>query len=130
MYEFHYDYIIPKYGKKAELCYMDTDSLIYHIKTADFYKDIEGDVEERFDTSNFDKNDKNWKDWFPVGKNEKVIRLMKDELGGKIIIEFIALRPKMYSYLTYDGKVGKKAKGTKKCVVKKHIKFFRLFKMS
>ena len=48
---------------------------------------------------------------------------MKDELGGKIITEFVTLRPKTYSYLTEDGKEVKKAKGTKKCVIKKMIKF-------
>ena len=57
MYEFHYDYIKPKYGKNSQLCYMDTDSLIYHIKTEDFYKDIAGDVKSRFDTSNYNKRD-------------------------------------------------------------------------
>ena len=58
-----------------------------------------------------------------MGKNKKVIGLMKDELGGKIITEFITLRPKTYSYLTDDGKEDKKAKGTKKCIIKKMIKF-------
>ena len=48
---------------------------------------------------------------------------MKDELGGKIITEFVTLRPKTYSYLTDDGKEDEKAKGTKKCVIKKMIKF-------
>ena len=48
---------------------------------------------------------------------------MKDELGGKIITEFVTLRPKTYSFLTYDGKEDKKAKGTKKCIIKKMIKF-------
>ena len=56
-------------------------------------------------------------------KNKKVIGLMKDELGGKIIIVFVALRPKTYSYLTDDCKENKKAKGTKKCVIKRMIKF-------
>ena len=56
MYEFNYDYILPKYGKKAQLCYQDTDSLVYHIKTEDFYKDIADDVTARFDTSNYPKN--------------------------------------------------------------------------
>ena len=50
MYEFHYDYIKPKYGGAAELMYMDTDSFVYHIKTKDFYKDIAPDVEARFDS--------------------------------------------------------------------------------
>ena len=58
-----------------------------------------------------------------TAKNKKVIGLMKDELGGKIITEFVALRPKTYSYLTDDRKENKKAKGTKKCVIKRMIKF-------
>ena len=59
----------------------------------------------------------------PTGKNKKVIGLMKDELGGRVITEFAALRPKTYSYLTDDYKEDKKAKGTKKCVIKRMIKF-------
>ena len=51
MYKFHYDYMVPKYGKKSNLCYMDTDSLSYNIETEDFYKDIADDVPNRFDTS-------------------------------------------------------------------------------
>ena len=51
MYEFHYDYIKPKYdGENLKLCYMDTDSLVYEIKTEDFYADIVDDVPDRFDT--------------------------------------------------------------------------------
>ena len=53
MYEFHYDYMIPKYGDRLKLCCMDTDSLIYSIKTEDFYSDILPDVESRFDTSGY-----------------------------------------------------------------------------
>ena len=48
---------------------------------------------------------------------------MKNELGGKIMIEFVALRPKAYSYLKYDGSEDKKAEGTKKCVIKGKLKF-------
>ena len=48
---------------------------------------------------------------------------MKDELGGKFITEFTALRPKTYSYLTDNDKINKKATGTKKCVINKMIKF-------
>ena len=51
MYEFWYDYIKPKYGEKAKLCYMDTDSFIIHIETEDFYKDISSDDSKWFDTS-------------------------------------------------------------------------------
>ena len=54
MYEFHYNYMVPKYGpEKLKLCYMDTDSLVYDIKTEDFYEDIANDVEARFDTSGY-----------------------------------------------------------------------------
>ena len=53
MYEFWYDYIKPKYGEKAKLCYMGTDSFIIHVKTDDIYKDIAEDIETRFDTSNY-----------------------------------------------------------------------------
>ena len=90
MYEFWYNYIKPKYRDNVKLCYMDTDSFIMHIKTEDFYKDIVNDVEKRFDTSNYEINRP-----LPTGKNKKVIGLMKDELGGKIMTEFVTLRPKL-----------------------------------
>ena len=114
MYEFWYDYMKPKYNDNVKLCYMDTDSFIMHIKT----NDISDDVGNRFDTSNYEV-----KRPLPIGKNKKIIGLMKDALGGEIIMEFIALRPKTYSYLTDNDKIDKKAKGTKKCVIKKMIKF-------
>ena len=87
---------------------MDTDSFIIHIKTDDFCKDIADDVKSRYDTSNYEGDRP-----LPKGMNKKVIGLMKDELGGKNITEFVALRPKTYSYLTDDDKNVKKAKGTK-----------------
>ena len=118
MYEFWYDYMKPKYDNNVKLCYMDTDSFIMDIKTNDFYKDIANDVECKLDTSNYEVNRP-----LPMGKNKKVIGLMKDELGGKIITELVTLRPKTYSYLTDDGKEDKKAKGTKKPIIKKMIKF-------
>ena len=108
MYEFWYDYMKPKYYDNVKLCYMDTDSFVMYIKTNDFYKDIANDVEKRFGTSNYEVNRP-----LPIGKNKKVIGLMKYELGGKIITEFVTLRPKTYSYLTDDCKEDKKAKGTK-----------------
>ena len=120
MYEFWYDYIKPKYEDKARLCYMDTDSFIMHIKTEDFYKDIANDVERLFDTSNYDKKDNRP---LPIGKNKKVIGLFKDELGGKIMTEFCALRAKAYAYKLDDDTEMKKAKGTKKCIVKREITF-------
>ena len=75
---------------------MDTDSFVLNIKTDDFYKDIAGDVETWFDTSNCDKKDKRP---IPIGKNKRVIGLFKDELGGKTKTEFCALRAKAYSFL-------------------------------
>ena len=118
MYEFWYDYVRPKYNDNVKLCYMDTDSFIVSIKANDFYKDIANDVEKRFDTSNYEVNRS-----LPTGKSKKVIGLMKDELGVKMITEFVTLRPKTYSYSTDDSKEDKKAKGTKKCLIKRMIKF-------
>ena len=118
MYELWYDYMKLKYNDNLKLCYMDTDSFIMNIKAEDFYKDIVNDVEKRFDTSNYEVNRP-----LLTGKNEKVIGLMKDELRGKIITEFVTLRPKTYPYLTDDCKENKKAKGKKKCLIKRMIKF-------
>ena len=118
MFEFWYDYMKPKYGNDVKLCYMDKDSFVMNIKTNDFYRVIANDVEISFDTSNYEVNRP-----LPTGKNKKVIGLMKNKLGGKIITEFVTLRPKTYSYLTDDGKEDKKAKGTKKCVIKRMIEF-------
>ena len=98
MYEFWYDYMKPKYNHNV-ICYMDTDSFVMNIKTNDFYKDIANGVEKRFDTSNYEVNRP-----LPTGKYKEVIGLMKDELGGKIITEFVTLRTKTYSYSTDDGK--------------------------
>ena len=103
MYEFWYDYMKPKYGDNVKLCYMDTDSLIMHIKTEDFYEYIADDIKKRFDTSNYEVNRH-----LPTGENKKVVGLMKEKLGGKIMTEFVALRPKTYSYLMEDGKFKKK----------------------
>ena len=89
---------------------MDTDSFIFHIKTEDFYKDIANDVKKGLDTSNYDKNDKRL---LPIGKNKKAIGLFKDELGGRIMKEFVKLRTKTYTYLMDDDTEHKKAKETK-----------------
>ena len=128
-YEFWYDYIKAKYGDKAKLCYMDTDSSVIHIITEDFYEDIANDIERWFDTSKYDEN-KTGKRPFPIGMNKKVIGWFKDELGEKIMIEFAGIRPKTYAYLIngynndyYDKEkiINKKAKGTKKCVIKRRL---------
>ena len=115
MYEFHYNYMKQKYNNnKLQLCYMDTDLLVYRIKTEDFHADITDDVSTRLYTSGYSGNRP-----LPIGMNKKVIRLMRDELGGAIMTEFVALRPKLYSFRQLDGSEDKKCKGIKKCVVKK-----------
>ena len=97
---------------------MDTDSFTAYIKTDDIYKDIAGDVEPTFDSLNYELDRP-----LPKAKNKKGIGLMKDKLGGKIMTKFVGLRAKTYSYLIDDGREDKKAKGTKKCVIKKTLKF-------
>ena len=99
MYDYWYNEMKPKYEDRIRLCYMDTDSFIMHIKIEDFYKDIADDVEKKYDTSNYTVERP-----LPMGKNKKVMGMMKYELGGNIMKVFIGLRPKCYSYLTEDGK--------------------------
>ena len=136
MYKFYYDYMKQKYPEGLTLCDMDTDSLIYDIETEDFYKDI---AEDRFDTNGYNPHGycvpgaakrshrtlegsrvlRTYRP-LPVRLNKKVIGLMKDELGGEIMTEFVALRPKMYAYKTgsAESTAGldevKKCKGIKK----------------
>ena len=95
---------------------MDTDSLVYHVKTNDFYSDIAEDVKARFDTSGFTEPR-----LLPMGLSKKVIGLMKDELGGKIVNGFVALRPKLYTYRKLDNREDKRCKRIKKCVIKTTI---------
>ena len=122
MYDFWYDYIKPKYGNREKLCYMDTDSYVVHIITEDVYEDIASDVERWFDISNYDEN-KTGKKPLPIGMNKKVVGLFKDELGEKIMKEFCALRTKTCAYLMDDDSEKKKAKGTKRCVIKRRFMF-------
>ena len=120
MYEFWYDYIKRKFKDKAKLCYMDTDSFVINIFTEDFFKDISIDVEKQFGTSNYDKNDKKP---LQIAVNKKVLRMFKDELGGKIMKEFCAFRAKTYTYLMDDDSQKKKAKRIKGCVIKLRLMF-------
>ena len=130
MYEFHYDYMRPKNGSKVKLCYMDTDSFVYEIETEDFNRDTAKDVKKRFDTSGYSKDDNRP---LHIGENKRKIGLMKDEIAGKIMTEFVALRAKMYAYrkighlaARHDHFVGcdeKHCKGTKKCVVSEGLTF-------
>ena len=95
---------------------MDTDSFLVYIKTDDIYKEI-ADVETRFDTLNFELDR-------PLQKGKiKSNRLMKDELGGKIMTKLVGLRAKTYSYLIDDSSEDKKAKDIRRCIKKRKLKF-------
>ena len=136
MYDFHYNYIRHNYSDKAELLMTDTDSLVYLIQTDDFYEDIKKkDVKKWFDTSNFPEIHPSG---IKTGVNMKVIGVFKFENGANIIVIFIGLRPKMYTFKMEtkyekdkkDDKIKeiemrideeKKAKGVKKCVIKKTL---------
>ena len=118
MYDFHYNYIKPKYEEKAKLLFTDTDSFMYEIETEDFYKDISKDVKDRFDTSDYPENHPSG---IPTGINKKVLGMFKDEAAGKIIKEFVGLRAKLYSFIMEDGKENKRCKGVKKQVVESSI---------
>ena len=117
MYEFWYGYVKPKYGENAKLCYMDTDSFIVHVKIDDIYKDIAEDVDTRFDTSNFEMGRP-----FPKGNNKKLIEMMKEELSGQIMKEFVEIRAKTYTYLKDNNDEDKKPKDTQECVIKRQFK--------
>ena len=109
---------------------MDTDSFVYDIEAKDFYRDIAKDVKKRFDMSGYSKDDNMP---LPIGEDKKVIGLMKDELGGKIMTEFVVLKAKMYAYIKIDCLAAqhenfvacdeKCCKGTKKCVVAEGLTF-------
>ena len=125
MYEFYYEYIKPTYGDKVKLCYMDTDSFIMHVQTEDFYKENANDVSKWFNTSGYDKK---LNSPLPTGINTKVIGMFQDELNGMIIFEFCTPRAKTYAFRNYDDegekrKEKKKAKGTKKWLIKNDLKF-------
>ena len=71
-------------------------------------------------TSKYNKHDKRL---LPIGKNKKVIDLFKDELREKIMIEFVGIRAKTFAYIMDDDSYHKKAKATKKCVIKRRLMF-------
>ncbi|CAR99753.1 Protein CBG25359 [Caenorhabditis briggsae] len=119
MYDFHYNVMQKKYGyQNVELCYQDTDSLIYDIKTEDFYKDAEEDIDfqKYFDFSDYPKDHVLYSE-----ENKKVVGKFKDELNGKIMTELLALKPKQYGFKTLDGEETKKSKGIKKNIVKNEL---------
>ncbi len=114
MYDFHYNYMKKKFTD-IKLCFTDTDSFLYAINgETDLYEKLKED-EELFDFSNYAPDHPCFSN-----RNKKVIGKMKDELGGKILTEFVGLRSKMYSYQTASSTTCK-AKGVKKSVVKDEI---------
>jgi hypothetical protein len=116
MYDFHYSYMLPKYGDKARLLFTDTDSFCYHVQTNDVYQDMLKDRDLMFDTSAYPC------DHFLYSvKNKKIIGLMKDETNGTPIEEFVGLRSKMYSIKLSDDDEKKRAKGISRAVVQKQI---------
>ena len=115
IYDFHYNYIKPRYGENAILLFTDTDSLCYNIKTRDVYDDWSQDL-ALFDTSDYPKSHKLYR-----LENKKILGKMKDEMNGKIILEFVGLRPKMYS-IKLENSEKKTAKGVSKSTIKKKLK--------
>ena len=116
MYRFYYDKIKAQYGNKCELIYTDTDSLLMEIQTEDIYQDMAKKISD-YDTSDYQANH-----FLYSAANKKVIGKMKDECAGVPIAECVCLRSKMYSILKADEGNINKAKGVKKCVVKKELK--------
>ena len=106
MFDFHYNFIQKKYSyKKARLLFTDTDSLMYELKTDDFYADILADIREKFDTSEYPQDHKSG---ILTGVNKKVIGKFKDEVAGKQITKFVGLRPKLYSFKIEESNTNKK----------------------
>ena len=115
MYDFHYNTIKTKYDNRAKLLMTDTDSLMYEIQTQDFYEDMK-EFSNQLDTSEYPQGHHLYS---PV--NKKVIGKFKDETSAVPITEFVGLRSKMYAFKV-DNKDKKRAKGIKKCVIKKELK--------
>lgn len=117
MYDFYYGHIKPNYGQNVEMLYTDTDSFILQVKTDCFYTDMKQNL-NRYDTSDYSENN-----MFNMPLvNKKIPGLFKDEMNGEIMTEFVGLRSKMYC-VRCGKKEEKKAKGVKKCVLKKSITF-------
>ncbi|KAF4529188.1 hypothetical protein B566_EDAN017653 [Ephemera danica] len=114
MYDFHYETMLPIYGNKLSLLYMDTDSFIYEIRTDDFYRDMQ-EFSHRMDTSDYPTNHPLYSE-----TNKKVLGMFKDEANAAIVTKFVGLRAKMYC-IEYGGKTTKKAKGVKTSALKKQI---------
>ena len=91
IYELCHDYVKPKYGQKAKLCYMHWDSFMFHVKKTIFIKALQKMLKQDFESSNYELNRP-----LPKGKNKKIIGVLKDELSGKIMNKFVWLKTKTY----------------------------------
>ena len=119
MYQFHYEYMKKKFNNIQAL-YSDTDSIIYHMKTEDFYKDISSDINEWFDTSGYEVS----KGDIELNANKKVLGKFKDETSDQVISHFCANRSKSYSFKVNNEEVSKNTlKGIVKAVRTKMITF-------
>ena len=116
MYDFHYDVIKRRYREKAQLCFTDTDSLLYHIETPDVYKDMQEQL-HLYDTSDYPKDH-----FLHSIENKKKLGKMKDEMSGVAIVEFAGLRAKMYSIKTCTGLEKKTAKGVSRSTIRHDLK--------
>ena len=117
IFDFHYNVILKRYGTNARLLFSDTDSLCYQLLTDDAYLDML-EYRDLLDTSGYPRDHTLYS-----AVNMKVIGKMKDECNGKPPLEFVGLRSKMYSLLTYDETMAKRtAKGIKKRFVSKHVR--------
>ena len=117
MYEFFYNHLKARYGQKYKLIYTDTDSLILDIRTDYLCKDMQ-EYSWLYDTSNYPKGHLLYND-----RNKKALGKMKDECGGEVINEVVAVRPKIYSVNLEGQKNIRKAKGVKKNVIEKEITY-------
>lgn len=126
MYKFWYEYLKPKYGSNIKLLATDTDSLIYHVKTEDLYKDMKKDS-HMFDMSEYNPLEEKL-GWMYDKTNKKVPGKFKDETQNKPIAEFVGLKPKMYALRLDDNSEKKTCKGIKKNVCVKEINFDHYYK--
>ena len=116
MNDFYYNQLNTQYGESCKLFYTDTGSLLLEIETEDVYRD-KAQNHSLYDTSDYPQDQPLYS-----SANKKVLGKLKDACAGRAIVEYVGLRPKMYSILEAGGKNTKKAKGVKKNVVTKHIR--------
>jgi hypothetical protein len=116
MYRLHYNVFKNHYENNIKLIYCDTDSLLYEIKTEDYYSDLKNKFNHIMDFSNYDTQHKLYNDEY-----KKMIGYLKDEYGGQIVTEFVGLKAKLYSIMYGDNKNKTTAKGLQKAVLKKYI---------